>query len=751
MRNELCIALALLAASPAFAAEADIRVHERSVAGLSAALDGIDSAASNAVAAMVSTAQVAQRVTDFANAFVAGFLPGLFWTYSYPFTTNGIVFADGTEQVFDVLRVGHVAVEDALHVRGTLVSTGAVSAADANLWRTAAIGSLSADKAEASWGLAAGTVSAGEAVFRGPVTAGVASASSVVPLDGPGALLVSTSDVDFTGDVYVESSATSEFGAEDVDKPVLLQDTLAGSVKYNPVFVDPDGDGAAHVSLLLYPVEMTMRAHGGGGFGRAASRAGYVSAHGLRRAMTALAPGGVAHTARSAAFQYRLGAYALPVGAAHVLATTLIPLPPYPLPPWPEFPDVPDPVPPVDPPPLPPFDPPTIPAFPPEPVYPSIPPKSHMFFYKPWDSKSVSVPAPFSSVTWYDLAGTHPDDDEKGAAFREAKATVAEYLEGVPSAPESMLQATNKVYYLGYLISPPADEVTGVSYDLGSSYRIETKTWARVAYYVKRGDSPTAFSGVTRVSQSFTTKASKQAGTTIFWVALFGWMVEGWRAAAFGSTTTSTEIGGAPTESECGLSDVGMPLEYAGVMTMAAPAGGIFYETGDLLYGFASFGTTYRVVHRSLPYEDTLRFVIESEGTSLFDPGVPEWLARQYIYEEIGTNRVPREIESLYTSGEHTIWRERTAVYYSKRDDPTLRFIRHIDTVAVPAVDLSNPDHPFIVDDKGGAGESGFGNPDVERMLWSDQADAVSSVTATRDATTGAVTYTVRRSKRRPQ
>lgn len=750
MRNELCIALALLAASPAFAAEADIRVHERSVAGLSAALDGIDSAASNAVAAMVSTAQVAQRVTDFANAFVAGFLPGLFWTYSYPFTTNGVVFADGTEQVFDVLRVGHVVVEDALHVRGTLVSTGAVSAADANLWRTAAIGSLSADKVEASWGLAAGTVSAGEAVFRGPVTAGVASASSIVPLDGPGALLVSTSDVDFTGDVYVESSATSEYGAEDVDKPVLLQDTLAGSVKYNPVFVNPDGDGAAHVSLLLYPVEMTMRAHGGGGFGRAASRAGYVSAHGLRRATTALAPGGSAHTTRSAAFQYRLDAYALPVGAAHVPATTLIPLSPYPLPPWPEFPDVPDPVLPVGPPPLPPFDPPTIPAFPPEPVYPSTPPRKHMFFYQPGDRERVRIPATFP--TWYDLGGANPTDDEEVAACNAARALVQEHMAGgLPSAPDPMVPATNKVYYSGNLIHPPTDEVTGASYVLMPSIKGETKMWARVAYYVKSGVSPTAFSGVTRVSQRFTTSASKWGHTTIFYLFCYGWQ-RGAGFVAFGDERMSTEISlGAPTVSECGLSDVGMPLEYAGVMTTASPAGGIFYATGDLLYGFASFGTTYRVVHRSLPSEDTLRFVIETEGTSLFDPGIPEWLARQYIYEEIGTTRVPREIESLYTSGEHTIWRERTAVYYSRRDDPTLRFIRHIDTVADPAVDLSNPDHPFIVDDKGGAGESGFGNPDVERMLWSDQADAVSSVTTTRDATTGAVTYTVRRRKRRPQ
>ena len=371
-----------------------------------------------------------------------------------------------------------------------------------------------------------------------------------------------------------------------------------------------------------------------------------------------------------------------------------------------------------------------------------------MFFYQPGDSKRVATPAPIPPSTWSDLLPPSPDEADIVAAFRWARAEVDGYLGEIPFAPEPMLPATNKVYYSGYLIHPPADEVTGVSYDLGSGYRGETKAWARVAYYVKRGDSPTAFSGVTRVSQPFTTRALKSADTSIYKFAVFG----GWdMIAAHGTLREYTTITGVPTESECGLSDVGMPLEYAGVMTTAPTAGGIFYESGDLLYGFASFGTTYRVVHRSLPYEDTLRFIIESEGTSLFDPGVPEWLARQYIYEEIGTNRVPREIESLYTSGEHTIWRERTAVYYSKRDDPTLRFIRHIDSVAVPAVDLSNPDHPFIVDDRGGAGESGFGNPDVERMLWSDQADAVSSVTATRDATTGAVTYTVRRRKRRPQ
>lgn len=373
-----------------------------------------------------------------------------------------------------------------------------------------------------------------------------------------------------------------------------------------------------------------------------------------------------------------------------------------------------------------------------------------MFFYRPGDSKTISTPAPIPPLTWGDLLPSPPDDEDIGAAFRWAQAQVDAFLEEIPSAPAPMLPATNKVYYSGYLIHPPADEVTGVSYEVWSDYRIETKAWARVAYYVKRMDSPTAFSGVTRVSQPFTTRAVKTADTTILTFALFG---GGDKIAASGTMWESTTIPftGVPTESECGLSDVGMPLEYAGAMTTAPTAGGIFYETGDLLYGFASFGTTYRVVHRSLPSEDTLRFVIESEGTSLFDPGVPEWLARQYIYEEIGTDRVPREIESLYTSGEHTIWRERTAVYYSKRDDPTLRFIRHIDTVADPAVDLSNPDHPFIVDDKGGAGESGFGNPDVERMMWSDQADAVSSVTATRDATTGAVTYTVRRRKRRPQ
>ena len=355
----------------------------------------------------------------------------------------------------------------------------------------------------------------------------------------------------------------------------------------------------------------------------------------------------------------------------------------------------------------------------------------------------VTVPAAFPFETWRDLTGPGPSGDAQNEAYKVARAAALAYMVGVPSAPDSMLEATNKVYYSGYLIHPPADEVTGVTYSRWSGFRGESKTWVRVAYYVKRGDSPSAFSGVTRVSQSFTTGASKWAGVTIFDLVAI---------AAHGGERRSTVVPfGGPHAVECGLSDVGMPLEYAGVMTTAQPAGGIFYETGDLLYGFASFGTTYRVVHRSLPSEDTLRFVIETEGTSLFDPGVPEWLARQYIYEEIGTDRVPREIESLYTSGEHTIWRERTAVYYSRRDDPTLRFIRHIDTVADPAVDLSNPDHPFIVDAKGGAGESGFGNPDVERMMWSDQADAVSSVTATRDATTGAVTYTVRRRKRRPQ
>jgi hypothetical protein len=180
-----------------------------------------------------------------------------------------------------------------------------------------------------------------------------------------------------------------------------------------------------------------------------------------------------------------------------------------------------------------------------------------------------------------------------------------------------------------------------------------------------------------------------------------------------------------------------------------------FYESGDALYSMESFGTTYRNAFNPhatggdpLVVYDRVDF-----GTSVYDPGIPDYLARQFVYEPLGDGaRVARGLELIDTHGTSLrLFRDRTRLYAQRVGTPYLQFIRHYDGADDVVLDVSSANHMFVVDGKGSPGESGFGDSEVATLMSSNQADAVDRVEALRDEATGRVKYRVYRKKRYPQ
>lgn len=180
-----------------------------------------------------------------------------------------------------------------------------------------------------------------------------------------------------------------------------------------------------------------------------------------------------------------------------------------------------------------------------------------------------------------------------------------------------------------------------------------------------------------------------------------------------------------------------------------------FYESGDALYSMESFGTTYRNAFNphATGYDPLIVYDRVDFGTSVYDPGIPDYLARQFVYEPLGGGaRVARDLKLIDTYGNSLrLFRDRTRLYVQRVDTPYLQFIRHYDGAGDVVLDVSSANHMFVVDGKGSPGESGFGDSGVAMLMSSNQADAVERVEALRDEATGCVKYRVYRRKRYPQ
>jgi len=745
---------------------ASTRVREGAVTGLTAGLTAIDVGARAATNGYISASAASNYVNSAANAYVARFLPGLISQYTYPFTTNSVTFADDTTTTFGRLYATRIHTDE-------IISTGVVETRGTNvfetafLWRTSSISNLLANDVAASWRTDIGALDAGSAEFPGASTtlrtpqvrADVLTSTS----GSGGAIYAGTNMLSFAGDVYVDA------GAEQFDKyrrPILVRDPVSGDSWYDPAYVTHDGRFVPRTT----PFES-----------RAFPLLGSTGYHALSATATnrvplfGTGPPGMSSYSVASGFadmattngSYLLKTTLLPSAQAGLTFWVLMPSDPWDWPELPPFPELPPVVTPWATPPLPPLTPYPVPAPrpPSDPV--AEPPDPWPATFYPANTRTNATLGTLNSnpVTFGTIYANQSDELSSDARTRAALSYCASpaaafYGAGATAfAPFMTLSTTN--FYDGVRLAGPVDVVIdvvperyGPSTDQLSFSAQSTMTvsFERQLYRCDRVGSFGTPWGLTKISQTFTVRSYKQASGPSGW-----WMLDpGYMAWTGGYSVSQLDVS-AVVEVSIAESDLPTNLfPRARSPVLAARGVGdapvLFYQSGDVAYGFDSYGSTYQIVFGP----DTLSYpfvslVLTDSGTSLYDPGVPDYLARQFIYEDAGGVRTARSLTWQYTTGNWILWRDKTALYAQRVGEPSLRFLRNYDDLTVPVLDVSNDERPFVVDSTGSPGESGFGNPAVEILFTTSLAEEIAAVVPVRNATTGAASYTVTVKKRRPQ
>lgn len=724
----------LLAAQPL----ATTRISERQVRGLTADLDTLNAAMGSITNGYVSQAYAGQFATNFTENYVMSFLPGLMYTYTYAFRTNELKFADGTLTTFGSI------VTPGLHVYND-VHAASLRTTDTNYVGVGFYaGTYNLDTAKVSSAALYGDVAVSNMFSRTLNMAGstVQSTGTVATtLSEGGGFMYTTNNVAITGDVYIRSRASSR----DVYRhPILYCDTGSGGNWYNPLYAVPSGSGSVLVTDSL-PVEYRVAP--------VSPAAGYhsiLSVWGPESPVFGTGPHsmfmyppasgrGMVDTDAGSAGPYLLEAYLLPAVDASIGFLIGMRHDPWVAPPMPPWPDLPDPEEPWIPPPLPTLSTPSVHGKP----KPGTARKSHTaLFYDTTDdvgSMNVEAPPTVNTAGWY-------EDTYGPSAWGAQAATDARnwWEPGVTSGAHPWIGPTDYFnYHWEKRVFGPKDVLTDVKISPQAVFGNETvtTTYERQLFTCWRKSTLGSYFGLTKYSQKVTITESKQVSMNFLYT--FGWAV---RPAWAGSHIRSQAVGPVV---ETSVTEQDLPAGARGVGGTAE----MFHFIGDTAYASNDSGATYRTgFSTNTVDEEYLTLYLVTNGTSLYNPGVPDYLARQWIYEPVGgTNRAPRDMEMLYASGDWLLWRERNLLFVQKSGESVLRFLRTYDGNDTPALDISNTNFPFVVDSVGNPGESGFGNPAVAVIMSTSHAEELVSVDAERDEDTSAVSYTVYVRKRRPR
>lgn len=761
------IAILCLCASSCFGQLVTTRVNERAIAGLTSALDTLESSAVLLTNSYVREDTMLSYVSNKANTYVSQFLPSLITYYTYPFTTDGVVFADDTTQTFGRLAAQSIDTDE-LDVDKNISTSGTADFDDAYLWNTYSISNLLSDTVSSSWNTQIGNLSTTSAEFSGDLTeldASSVRATSVVAPDGYGdAMSTGTNTLLFTGDVFITVDTPI---LDHYRNPILVKDPVSGNTWYDPAFVRPDGmqvSLASAVELRSFP-----RALG--------TNAGYSildSVSTNRVPLFSYGPPGVTAptgtgftTVLHDTWDTLRSAYAIPAASAGLpfyILTAIGPSIEFPLfPSYSEFPDLPPLVPLWVAPDLPdiisyPAPSPALPEPVPSPTY------SGLFYdYNVYQDPSVTLDTLSTPLTYSDVFDMFYDPDIPDAHEVATRAAV-EYCHDMavswygsgPSIGTTDVPLDKEIVKNGFLIYPAATVLVGITRTSGDLSGSIEAIYERQMYGCAWVSSVGTPMRIVKISQTFGIRTSKYAEGPGAWWNVF------WNVVAYKGSYTKSGIGsygygdgymGNIVETDIGEGDLPSNRVYSARASARATAPEIFYASGDTAYAFDNYGSTYRVVYDSTMASGVyVTYYVVDSGTSIYDLGVPDYLARQFIYEDLGDGvRTARSLERHYQSGNWTLWQDRTALYAQRTGSPSLRFLRHYDGIDTPVMDVSNDAFPFVVDLQGSPGESGFGSDAVEYLFTTSLAEEVASVVPSRDATTGVASYAVTVRKRRPQ
>ncbi len=717
----------------------DTIMSERQVSGLTDGLNVMNESMSSLTGNYASVEYTGTFCTNFVSSYIYGFLPAVLHTYTYPFRTNELTFAEETTLAFSRVITPLLIINDDL-MATSIRTTGTNHVSTGFYNGTYNIDTLNAGTMTWAGDINAGTVTAGTVVM--PRHTLQSTGVTINVLGSTGAFTYTTNDVLITGDVYIQAGATD---ANVYRNPILQYDSGTGDSWYNPLYAMPSGAGSVLVTAA-YPVEYRaypLSPSSGvypllGGW----SVESFLGGTGPRT-MTAYpdAGGMVDAAATSGAGPYLLSAYLLPAVDASIPFIIALKPDPWIAPPMPWWPDPP----PWEPPPLPPVRPNTTtpPADQPPRTY------TNMFYGHRYndqgadDNASAIVSETGTIPTWGDYNEAYGYE----GAYIQATADARGWYGSGARGTGPWVSPSYTYEYTGLLVRGPVDILKDVDIQVsgpgGAGIRTTvTRTYERQMFTCRGVSVFGAYFGITRHFQPFEVVESKFISCghpfTFGYYSFPGWS---------GSHTKAQNILGFPQ------SVASLEAELPTGARSIGDTPELFYFTGDTGYGFNNYGSTYRTGYSTNTLvEDYLTVYLVTNGTSIYDPGVPDYLAQQFIYEPVGgTNRVARGIEALYSAGGWVLWRERSVLYVQRYGSPVLEFLRHYDGSDTPVMDVSNTNFPFVVDSRGSPGESGFGNPDIAAMMSTSQAEELVSVTATRDEDTAAVSYTVYVYKRRPQ
>jgi len=714
-------------------------MSERQVAGLTAGLDTINDTMGSLTGNYASVEYTGTYCTNFIHNYIYGFLPAVLHTYTYPFHTNELTFAEGTTLTFDKVVTPHIIINDDL-MAVSIKTTGTNHVSTGFYNGTYNIDNLNVDTMTWSGDVNAGTVTASSVVLSGHTLQSTGVTVNV--LGSSGGVTYTTNDVVITGDVYIQAGGAS---ANVYRNPLLQYDSGTGEYWYNPMYAMPSGDGSVLVTAA-YPVEYRAYplspASGVHSLLSGWYVGSFLSGTGPRTMVPYPDTGGMVGTVvMSNAGPYLLSAYLLPAVDASTPFRIAIQPDPWvanSMPGWPGLTDVP------------PWDPPYLlpPAGSSTTTQPGQPreEKDAKFYGRPYNSQGADdngsevLSEPGTIPTW----GTYLDTYGYDGAYTQVKGE-ADAWYGQGAQGSGPFKGPSYDYeYTGLRVRGPIDILIGVAPSVYSSgsYSAVTRTYERQMFTCYRVSASGSYLGLEKHYQQFTVTESKQVDYshpfTFSYVLQPGWVGSHYKTQTI--LTSPQSVACAESELPSGARAIGDIPE-------------LFCFIGDTGYGFNNYGSTYRMGYSTNTVaEEYATVYLVTNGTSIYAPGVPDYLAQQFIYEPVGgTNRVSREMEALYSAGGWVLWQERSALYVQRYGSPVLKFLRHYDGSDIPAMDVSNTNFPFVVDSRGSPGESGFGNPDVAMLMITSQAEEVGSVTVTRDESTDAVSYTVYVKKRRPQ
>lgn len=769
------------------------RIHEKSVPMLSSRLTALDQDMSSITGRYASIDYVGTYSTNYIMDYVAGFLPGIIGAYTYVFQTNELVFADRTTLSMPRLSTKYMCAGEVF--ADSLRVLEDASASVAFLQGRNSVGSLNVD------GL---TVLGGGEMESLRVTdllhvSGRLSATGAVAgvLTSVGTVMLTPKDVVITGDVFLRTPPPPSPTADLYKFPIMVYESLNEGLWADHRFAisGPTGKVTMTGNTAL---EFRVRSQSSAGYHTIVDGTGIalpLFGTGHRASMVYAGGGGPATMAPTlvdgTTGPLSVFAFALPAVSSPLAFRILKTPPDFELPPLPEFPPLPDKIEL-----LPPFGPvdATISI---TPYYPRERPRSIIKMFSTPPPEKFSYPSVLLDYSEAFYAW-HVWNDE--AAHTAAIAGVLSQGEtwAAAIAPVGIVPYTEPTldYFCeGTVISPGRLKLMSVTNTPGEHQSIDTRgVWrweAKVA-------GPHGIRSYWQIIETVEVCGYGTEAVNPGW----WWWLDDWGECPY---PTEPPPGGGPEEVYVYGSGqhfkTDTPLERGRVWVTetwypdlldfleTGPGGpynrDLIHTSGDLVYAVSAYppdyGSTFKVIPGDIGEDPVLELV--SQGSSLQDPGIPEFLAQQYLYTTLsGGVRVPKVLYQPSFSGsggvimslgaapmdagaapmdagsllgpEVDVWRSisetESEVFVRHAGSPCFEFLRYFPEGPSFHVDLCNVDKISLIDSRGTPGEAGYPDEHTALLFSTSLAEEIVEVEPRRDAESDPVRYIIYTRKRYP-